>query len=171
MTFEGFIAIIVILAVLELFGQMIFGGIAKRRRIRKIKNLANQEAELTPKEFFSLRKEGKNFPGVYVLHNKTKNLCYVGQGTQVFNRVNSHLTGKGNGDVYADYKYGDEFSIRIIPFQGSGYDSINALERIRSLHTMRLRKDTIRREETRGRSGMIRPGQWRRLLWVIRCWS
>ena len=129
MTFEGFMALIVILAFLELFGQMIFGGIAERRRIRKIKNLAKQEAELTPKEFFSLRKEGKNFPGVYVLHNKTKNLCYVGQGTQVFNRVNSHLTGKGNGDVYADYKYGDEFSIRIIPFQGSGYDSINALEK------------------------------------------
>ena len=63
MTFEGFIAIIVILAVLELFGQMIFGGIAKRRRIRKIKNLANQEAELTPKEFFSLRKEGRTSPG------------------------------------------------------------------------------------------------------------
>ena len=31
--------------------------------------------------------------------------------------------------MYADYKYGDEFSIRIIPFQGSGYDSINALEK------------------------------------------
>ena len=59
MTFEGFIAIIVILAVLELFGQMIFGGIAKRRRIRKIKNLANQEAELHRRNFslFGRREE------------------------------------------------------------------------------------------------------------------
>ena len=54
-------------------------------------------------------------------------LCRTGDagfqpGKQPFNR-------EGNGDVYADYKYGDEFSIRIIPFQGSGYDSINALEK------------------------------------------
>ena len=45
------------------------------------------------------------------------------------NRVNAHFTGHGNGDVYADWKYGDEFTIRIIRLEDSGYSSLNALER------------------------------------------
>ena len=43
--------------------------------------------------------------------------------------MNMHFTGKGNGDVYADYKYGDEFTIKIIGLKHSGYRSLNALER------------------------------------------
>ena len=31
---------------------------------------------------------------------------YVGQSIWVENRVHNHLIGKGNGDVYADVKYG-----------------------------------------------------------------
>ena len=53
---------------------------------------------------------------------------YVGQGQQVFRRVNSHFTGRGNGDVYADYKYGDEFTIRMIALSESGFLTLNALE-------------------------------------------
>lgn len=70
-----------------------------------------------------------NFPGVYILHNKTKNMYYVGQGKNVLDRVNCHFNGKGNGDVYADYKYGDIFTIRMIGLENSGYDTLNELER------------------------------------------
>ena len=35
----------------------------------------------------------------------------------IFDRVNAHFTGKGNGDVYADYKYGDEFIIKMISLE------------------------------------------------------
>ena len=70
-----------------------------------------------------------NFPGVYILHNVSKDMYYVGQGQKVLNRVNNHFTGKGNGDVYADYKYGDVFTISIIALEGSGYDTLNELER------------------------------------------
>ena len=31
----------------------------------------------------------------------------MGQGKAVLDRVNHHFSGRGNGDVYADYKYGD----------------------------------------------------------------
>lgn len=31
---------------------------------------------------------------------------YVGQSIHVYKRVKNHLSGKGNGDVYADYRYG-----------------------------------------------------------------
>jgi hypothetical protein len=37
---------------------------------------------------------------------------YIGKSTNVFIRINSHFTGKGNGDIYADWKYGDSFKIK-----------------------------------------------------------
>lgn len=115
---------------------------AEKREIdEKIEGLANNTIEITPEEFMEMRSasfggKGKpsyalkqNFAGVYILHNKTKNIFYVGQGKQVLNRVNNHFTGKGNGDVYADYKYGDKFTIKMIALENSGFDTLNDLER------------------------------------------
>lgn len=108
---------------------------------KKIKGLANNALELTPEEFFELRKTsfgGKgspyyalkyNFSGVYILYNTIKNMYYVGQGKEILNRVNSHFTGKGNGDVYADYKYGNLFTIKMIALEKSGFKTLNELER------------------------------------------
>ncbi len=39
---------------------------------------------------------------------------YIGRPKHVLRRVNQHLNAKGNGDVYADYKYGNEFTIIIL---------------------------------------------------------
>ena len=115
-----------------------------QKQIQKIRNeigqLSNDAMEITPSEFFNLRRRANsyraiksdptyNFTGVYILFNKTKNMYYVGQAKHVFDRVNQHFTGKGNGDVYADYKYGDEFTIKMINFENSGYSSLNELER------------------------------------------
>lgn len=111
----------------------------RRSRISsQVLNLANNAIEMTPEQFMRMRNMtiGRkkyaltmNYPGVYILHNKTKNLYYVGQGKQVLNRVYAHFTGHGNGDVYADYKYGDLFTIRTIRLQGSGFSNLNDLER------------------------------------------
>jgi hypothetical protein len=87
---------------------------------KQIYGLANSTSELTPEEFFQLRNNGYinlkdrgidktveyNFPGVYILRNESKHMYYVGQGMRALDRVNAHFTGKGNGDIYADYKYG-----------------------------------------------------------------
>lgn len=115
-----------------------------QKQIQKIRNeigqLSNDAMEITPSEFFNLRRRVNsyrtiksdptyNFTGVYILFNKTKNMYYVGQAKHIFDRVNQHFTGKGNGDVYADYKYGDEFTIKMINFENSGYSSLNELER------------------------------------------
>ena len=70
-----------------------------------------------------------DFTGVYVLHNLTKDMYYVGQSIKVIDRVGQHLTGHGNGDVYADFKYGDEFEVSTLSLVGSGYASLNDLER------------------------------------------
>lgn len=67
--------------------------------------------------------------GCYVLHNVTNDKYYVGQSTKVIGRVTQHFTGAGNGDVYADYKYGCKFEVHIIPLVGSGCNSLNELER------------------------------------------
>lgn len=108
---------------------------------KKIKRLANNALEVTPQEFFKIRNasnggRGKkhistkhDFAGIYILYNHTKNMYYVGQGKKVFQRVNNHFTGHGNGDVYADYKYGDEFTIKMIALKNSGFNTLNELER------------------------------------------
>lgn len=117
-------------------------SLIKKRKIRTtIKYLQNNEIELSPQEFMEMRSKSfggrgkksyaltQNFSGVYILHNKTKDLYYVGQGQQVLNRVNMHFTGKGNGDVYADYKAGDIFTIKMISLDNSGFKTLNELER------------------------------------------
>lgn len=75
------------------------------------------------------RRPTREFVGCYILHNKTKDKYYVGQAKQVVSRVKAHLAGRGNGDVYADYKYGDNFEVRTISLVLSGYPSLNKLER------------------------------------------
>lgn len=87
--------------------------------------------ELTADEFLASRAilRDDDFTGVYVLHNTTKDLYYVGQSVHVWKRLAGHLMGHGNADVYADKKYGDLFTIKVIPLVGSGYKSLNDLER------------------------------------------
>jgi len=107
----------------------------------QVHQLANNNLEMTPEEFFEMRKksfggrglpsfaQNYNFSGVYIIYNSTKKMYYVGQTHKIFDRVNAHFTGKGNGDVYADYKYGDKFTIKMISLKNSGFKTLNALER------------------------------------------
>ena len=108
---------------------------------KKIKKLSDNTLEVTPEEFFRIRNMSNggrgrkhistkyDFPGVYILYNHTKDIYYVGQGKKIFQRVNNHFTGHGNGDVYADYKYGNYFTIKMIALEGSGFRTLNELER------------------------------------------
>lgn len=130
------------LCIVAVVGLLIFIYVKtakEKKRIRdRINLLANNALKLSPQEFFELRNQkfgrssyalSNNFAGVYILFNKTKNLYYVGQGQRILNRVYAHFTGHGNGDVYADYKYGDVFTIKMIGLENSGFSSLNALER------------------------------------------
>ena len=112
------------------------GGVAKGWRGRKLERtfdrLTSGSEEMTPEEFLArhneLLAEG-DFEGIYVLHNTTQDRYYVGQGRHVLSRLMQHFSGRGNGDVYADWKYGDSFTIRTIGLRGSGYESLNDFER------------------------------------------
>ncbi|MBE6129075.1 MAG: GIY-YIG nuclease family protein [Erysipelotrichaceae bacterium] len=109
-----------------------------RRSIQKIRKLARQQLEVTPEEFFTIRsdREGKeyiskgfDFEGVYIIHNKTRRKYYVGQGANVMERISQHFMGHGNGDVYADYIYGDRFGISALALENSGFKTLDDLER------------------------------------------
>ncbi|MDA2302627.1 GIY-YIG nuclease family protein [Bacillus cereus] len=136
-----FLYLLPFIAIVFIILMFIF-QVRQQKKIREqIFGLANNTLELTTKEFLEMRNKsfgGKgralysnnyNFAGVYILHNKSKYLYYVGQGKQVLNRVNNHFTGKGNGDVYADYKYGDYWTIKMIALEKSGFNTLNELER------------------------------------------
>ena len=58
---------------------------------------------------------------------------YIGQSIHVMERVRQHFTGHGNGDVYADIKYGKSVYVRIVPCKKNG---LNKMEKnlIRAFH-------------------------------------
>jgi len=83
-------------------------------------------------EFIAQRKtltQQGEITGIFIVHNATKDLYYVGQSAKAIDRAAIQFLGRGNCDVYADYKYGDSFNVRIIPQSGSGYESLNEQKR------------------------------------------
>ena len=76
----------------------------------------------------SLTQQGE-ITGIFIVHNATKDLYYVGQSAKAIDRAAIQFLGRGNCDVYADYKYGDSFNVRIVPLPGSGYENLNELKR------------------------------------------
>lgn len=129
----GAIVLLVLIFIGKIAGQ--------NNRIKTIRRLTEQQVKMTPDEFFTMRQsvmktypDPKNRPpfnisGIYVLHNTTKNKYYVGQGKKVIDRVNQHFRGKGNGDIYVDYRNGDRWTIQIIDLKSSPYNNLNELER------------------------------------------
>lgn len=96
---------------------------------------------MTVETFFKLRQRSmkrfhgrtsrpvSTFAGVYILHNRTTNRYYVGQGKDVLNRANKHFTGRGNGDVYVDYKNGHDWYITLVKLDETSFRTLNDLER------------------------------------------
>ena len=99
-------------------------------RRAQLQEVFKSNREVSLQEYMYLRGTmGDDVPGVYILHNTTKEMYYVGQSSHVNRRVMQHFNGNGNADVYADNKAGDEFRVRIVKLVGSGYESLDALER------------------------------------------
>jgi hypothetical protein len=66
--------------------------------------------------------------GVYVLHNITKQICYVGQATSMNRRLHQHFSGEGCEDAYSDWLDGDTFIIEQHPLREDDFDTLNAQE-------------------------------------------
>lgn len=130
---ETIIFLVIIWSIGLLMVMSIIGNSMKRtRRKKEIARKIETVSAITPQEFLDIKRELGHkivFSGVYIIYNVTKDKPYVGQSKNVFQRVQSHLTGHGNGDVYADYKYGDQFTIKMIDLTKTDFQSLNELER------------------------------------------
>lgn len=84
---------------------------------------------LTPDQVMSGNVKFDDFSGVYVFRNISLGKCYVGQAKSVPKRLRQHLSGRGNGDVYADWKYGSKFEIITYRIQDSPFASLDEMER------------------------------------------
>lgn len=109
-----------------------FSAWRNHRTKKKIRNLADQCTPFTPEDFLNYQAQlpvDHDFAGVYILCNGRKHKYYVGQSVHVYHRLRQHFTGRGNPDVYADYMRGRPFTIQVIPLEGSGFKTLNELER------------------------------------------
>ncbi|AEB07824.1 hypothetical protein Corgl_1728 [Coriobacterium glomerans PW2] len=90
-------------------------------------------------------------PGCYViltnpkrwsLRRRAHDNVYVGQSLRVCTRVRQHLTGHGNGNVFADVRNGDRVFVRIFCCRHS---RLNELERrlIARYHAIESYNDTL----------------------------
>lgn len=120
---EWKVILIMVLGIIFLIVFLICLWQKQTKAKEQVLNKLNNREEFTPDEFIKMYKNLINNKitinsidqsGCYVFLNKTKNLNYVGQSKNVLKRINQHLNAKGNGDVYADLKYGDEFNIFIV---------------------------------------------------------
>lgn len=87
--------------------------------------------EYSAEEFIRLRQSGllKDWTlGVYLIKNKERNMHYVGKSKNVRDRVFSHFSGRGNGDIYHHYRLGEPFTIRFYPHNEHQFQSIEELE-------------------------------------------
>lgn len=82
---------------------------------------------LTPDELLTLPRDAADFPGAYVIHNATRRRTYAGTSTAVRRALRRHLAGKGHETLHADYRAGDDLTIKSVPLAATGYPDLAAL--------------------------------------------
>lgn len=102
--------------------------------IEKETSFKSSDKKVTVNEFIQNRehllRKGYDTEGVYVITNETRdNYKYVGQSVNLIRRVNSHIKGRGNNDIYNDMRHGDKFTIELLRLKDTNYISLNDLER------------------------------------------
>lgn len=126
---EDTIFILGILFCVGMFIVWLVRYIKYKSNLQLVKTKFSNQISISISDFRLLSSNSPTFAGVYVLLNKTKGINYVGQSRDVYGRVKQHTTGYGNGNVYADMKYGDIFAIKLLPLKNSGFNSLNELEK------------------------------------------
>ena len=103
---EDTIFILGILFCVVMFIVWLVRYIKYKRNLQLVNTKFSNQISISISDFRLLSSNSPTFAGVYVLLNKTKGINYVGQSRDVYGRVKQHTTGYGNGNVYADMKYG-----------------------------------------------------------------
>lgn len=97
--------------------------------ITYIKTFPTAENTYLPDAFIRSHNKFVDCAGTYVLHNQEEDKYYVGQATSLQRRLRQHFTGKGNPDVYFDYRSGKPFTIYLFPLNESRFSNLNDQER------------------------------------------
>lgn len=110
----------------------------KRYIKRRITKLATGKLKTTPKQLIKLYNAqliGHNhtryarqfdFSGVYVVHNTTRDMYFVGSGQTVINHAVQSFCRSNDTGLYHDYKNGDRFKVSMFAVDKSEYAGINA---------------------------------------------
>lgn len=130
----SFTSFIIIFAIIGFVIYRIASGISfneKRREYNQLMDaFLNSQEEISPEEALRMKNNvNGDIVGVYIIHNLTRDMYYVGQAKKIFFRLRQHFTGNGNYSVYLDYKRGDRFTIKIITLADSGYKDLDRLEK------------------------------------------
>jgi hypothetical protein len=97
--------------------------------IAYLKTFPTSENTYLPDAFIRPNNKFIDCAGTYVLCNQEEDKYYVGQATSFQRRLHQHFTGKGNPDVYFDYRSGKPFTIYLFPLNGSRFHNLNDQER------------------------------------------
>ncbi|MBT1162555.1 GIY-YIG nuclease family protein [Bifidobacterium sp. SO1] len=133
------LVLIAVILVVFVFGLVVrINETAKRNaKLKSLRKIVDESSFVSIEDFLALKdsfpqikdwKKKTSFVGCYIIHNITKDICYVGESKHVPQRIYDHFHGSGNGDVYADYKNGDQFEIKMIDLVDSGYHNLYNLE-------------------------------------------
>ncbi len=132
------------------FKKARFERSANKEIVRKnLDILRKNTKKFTPEELIKLRNKNvresqgiENFAGIYIIHNRKKDIYYVGKSEGVFGRTYKHFvtnpaknekrykdTVKFNlPEIYDDYRLGDKFSISLIPLENTSFSTLDDLE-------------------------------------------
>lgn len=83
-----------------------------------------------------------NCAGIYIIHNRSKDMYYVGQAKKLVDRASRHFTSNPANnqerkrmnelmslpEVYLDYRSKDRFSISLLPLENSPFSTLNEFE-------------------------------------------
>lgn len=79
-------------------------------------------------EFLAIKQHLPIEKGVYLLKNTRSMRYYAGQSDDMVKRVAAHFSGRGNGDVYHDYRLGHNFEIHFYFLNQHQFRDLNELE-------------------------------------------
>lgn len=98
-----------------------------------------RKMQVIPKDFIKLEdfaykkkalvNQDFNNAGIYIFTNLDNGAKYVGQSINPINRIDNHIKGRGNPELYCDIEKGDKFAVKIIKLTDTNFDNLNDLER------------------------------------------
>lgn len=105
-----------------------------RKKITTIQQLLLYSQPLTANDFTDEDKIQNtslaySFKGAYLIYNIDKGKHFVGISDNIYKAVCDQLTGFGDANVYYDFQDGDNFTIKSIPLEASGYSSLEQLKK------------------------------------------